>query len=268
LGEGLSQSGSISQEGINRTLEALKKFQEKAKEFQVDRMEAYATAWARLASNTDEMLVELSKMNLPVWILTGEEEAFLSYEAVRLMKPDFQLGWILDLGGGSSEVIFVRNEKLEMIKSFSIGAVSFTEKFLNLNPPYSQLPFALKVAKQIFQQIESPKPLDVAVLGGTAAGFAGLQLKLQPNSPDFFQKAQGLFLESDAILETLTQLSKLSLKERKTLPGMEPERADILIGGGALLWGFLSQVKAKGCYLCLYSFIHGMMRLSLSQGMF
>src|ERR1700687_1310757 len=77
LGEGLSERGTISSEAIQRTVDALIHFKEVIAGYQVRIMEAYATAWARAASNTDEMVSEMARLNLPIWILTEQEEALM-----------------------------------------------------------------------------------------------------------------------------------------------------------------------------------------------
>jgi exopolyphosphatase/guanosine-5'-triphosphate,3'-diphosphate pyrophosphatase len=276
LGEGLSQTGKIQDSGIKRTLDGLRKFQEIAREYQVHLLEAYATAWARKAENTDEMLSELARINLPVWILTGGEEALMAYEAVKLMEPGFSTGWILDIGGGSTEIIQIKNHDLISVNSIPIGAVVLTEEFFKKDPPESEME---KVEKKILEEFNGQEierlgfsssmnfsskfdlvdRNSVIVLGGTGACLAGLQLGIPPVHSDFFKKAQGFFLSRDWIEKEKNHLGFLELEQRKNLPGMEVERADILVAGTLILSTFLKKIKADSVKVCLYSFIHGIL---------
>lgn len=277
LGEGLSQTGKIQDSGMKRTLAGLRKFQEIAQEYQVDLLEAYATAWARKAENTDEMLSELARINMPVWILTGEEEALMAYESVKLMEPEFSTGWILDIGGGSTEVLEIKEGNLSFVSSIPIGAVVLTEEFFKKDSPESEIKKTeMRVLEEFnflglsssnhdfpssvsFSEVNVQGMKSMIALGGTGACLAGLKVEIPPSHPDFFEKVQGLFLSRDWIEEEFRHLSSLSLEQRKNLPGMEAERADILAAGTLILSVFLKRINAPGVKICLYSFIHGIL---------
>lgn len=245
LGEGLGQSNELSKNAISRTLEGLKKLQTVAHAYGIKMPEAYATAWARKASNTDEALSAIAEINLPVWILTPEEEALMGLEAVKLMDSSLTDYWMIDIGGGSTEIIEVIAGMPKQIQSMPLGAVNV--------PSYRG---------QVLTIVNGTCPHFaglVVALGGTAACLAALKIGTPPQDPAFFAKAQGLFLEAQWIRNQLESLAAMPLEERKKLPGMEIERADILPGGTQILSAFLTQVKAEGTTICLYSFVHGLL---------
>lgn len=270
LGEGLSAGGVISAAGMERTAGALKALQAEARSLGASLVEAYATAWARAASNTDEMLSRIAELNLPVWILTGIEEAAMSLEAAKLMRPNLRDGWIVDLGGGSCEITRVRNGEAVSSDSIPTGAVTFTEEFLGGDLPTESLGRALMETSKLFEKFEGEA--DVVAMGGTAAALGALKVAAAPTEPAFFDLVQDSFLETEWIHRTVKKIAAIPLAERKLLPGMEPERADILVGGALLLYAFLSRVKAPGASLCLYSFAHGLLARRLespeSEGMY
>src|SRR5438876_198267 len=85
LGEQLHETGRLSQTAMERTCLGLKTLQAKAREHNAELLEAYATAWARAAANTDEMLSRAAELNLTTWVLTSREEALMAVEAAKTM---------------------------------------------------------------------------------------------------------------------------------------------------------------------------------------
>ncbi len=263
LGEGLSQRNELSPEAIERTIDGLRRLKAKANSYGVKLVEAYATAWARLATNTDEVLSSVAKLDLPIWILTEEEEAMMAVESVKLLAIGTENFWVVDMGGGSTQIVRVINGEGEYIRSVPFGAVNFTEKYLLHDPPEVDRTKAEEEVKKLLalQRLgeTGEQRARVVALGGTVATLGALKVGIAPEEPSFFEKVQGLSLEQSWIKSEIDVLFHLSLAERKKLAGMEPERADILPGGAILLHGFLSEINASTVFICLYSFIHGLL---------
>lgn len=262
LGEGLSAQDQLTSPAIHRTIAAVSELQKLAFEHGIKTVEAYATAWARKAANTEEVLSALASLNVPVWILTAGEEAAMGLEAVKLMDASLADFWMIDIGGGSTEIIQVVANKAQQMVSIPLGAVNVTESFFKNPPDETKIVQACsEIEKKIVEKVSLPQgdQIHVVALGGTVATLAALKLKIKVTDPQFFLQAQNQFLQKSWIEQELEVLLKLSVEDRKKLPGMEQERADILPAGILILDRLLSMLNAHGITVCLFSFIHGLM---------
>jgi len=233
LGEGIN-SGYLKSEAIKRTLNAVVEFYEKAKSF-TEEVAIFATSAARDAKNQQEFSQKvLEATGKHVEILSGEQEAYYSYQGVRLSLPHLDEPTVLDLGGGSIEFIWQEQGKTKY-QSLPVGAVRLKET----RDPES----ILKVLRDfVFRRKAFLKEPLVAV-GGTATTLAAIDLQLEQYDP---QKVEGHELSLKRLLEIHDNLAKLTLEERKKVKGLLPERADIIVYGSKILIEVLNTSNLPG----------------------
>lgn len=234
MSEGLKDGGKLKPEAKQRVLAAMEKFRGIAQHHGAESIIAAGTAAFRRASDGPAFAQEITdKLGIPVRILTGDEEAGYSFASAQF---DFGQGHetlgMIDIGGGSTE--FVYGEQGPRF-SLSIGTVRLTEALLT-GHPIVDLEWN-KLLEEIDGQLQSlPKekiPEVWAAVAATPASLAAVLLQLPVYEPE---KIHGFRLKKSDLSELLQKLRALSLEERKKLPGMHPDRAELLPVGGAILW--------------------------------
>ncbi len=234
--ENLHKTKIISNEAIKRVIEAIKEFQQKI-DFKNQEVIAVATAAFRLAKNSKEALREIQKnTGVKFEIIDAKKEAKLTALAVRerLKKLNIYESFInVDLGGGSTEIIFYDNEKI-ISKSVDIGIVTFTEK-------YKDIETIKKNAKTAYRELEIfikntykkyKKPSIMTATAGTPTTIAAFLKGMDYENYDY-KKINGTKLSIKQIESALEKLLKLPKKEREKWVGVK--RGDLIIAGIYLL---------------------------------
>ncbi|MDR5694386.1 MAG: Ppx/GppA phosphatase family protein [Armatimonadota bacterium] len=239
LGEGLARSGLLRSSAIIRTVEAVDSFVEEARARGAVEVHVVATQAVREAANREEVLAALRERGLRVWVLSGEEEATLGFLGAtaglspREDPPSAGPVLVIDVGGGSTELAW-GGEKVEGVVSLPVGAVRLTEEFLTSDPPSPpEITAARNHLLEVFRAIPSLHPSLAIGTGGTLTALSAFHHRIIPYTPE---RVHGSSLSREEIEHLLWQLASIPLEERRKLPAIQPERADILVAG-ALLCG-------------------------------
>lgn len=218
LGENLLKTGRIGENAVDRTCEALNAFKQALARYDVKRYRAIGTSAIREAKNRDEVLRAIfSGCGIEVEVISGEEEAYLSYLGVEKGLNFKMPPLVVDLGGGSTEFILGQDFKI----SLPLGAVRATEADMDIQTMKG-------ILKPLADSSTDFKPHPLVFAGGTATTLAALKMKLKEYSPSL---VHGQVLKYEDILGLYKLLTSLVLEERKKLPGLQPERADIIPKG-------------------------------------
>ncbi|MDN5332193.1 MAG: exopolyphosphatase / guanosine-5-triphosphate,3-diphosphate pyrophosphatase [Tepidanaerobacteraceae bacterium] len=238
LGENVAKNGILGQESVENTMSAVMGFKNKAMAFGCQRIIAFATSAVREAKNGGEFLEKLrQRTGLEVRLLSGQEEARLSFiGAKELLKVEGQ-ALVIDIGGGSTELALGERE-IKLEESLPMGAVRWTRQFLKSDPPKNEEIAALQLEarkllsgfKKSFESMKAERVTAIGV-GGTFTTLSAIFHELEEYH---WSKVHGSILEFEAVEEMTKNLCSLDLSERKKIPGLLPERADI-IAAGALI---------------------------------
>jgi len=232
LGRGLKETGRLSAESIERTLETLKEFKEIISKFGVEKVIAVTTEAARLAENSREFLERVKSLGIDVELLSDREEAELVFWAnVYYFRPK-GYAMTVDLGGGSTEVVYGNLEGIEFLKSLKFGVVFLYEEFIRSDPPTSEEllkleNFIRKELLEIKKEIKNGN-FEVYVVGGTITSVVAMEEKMEVYDP---QVVHGYKVTRDLIEKWYGELSSKSIEERKKIVGLEENRADVIIPG-------------------------------------
>ncbi len=233
LGEGIHLR-RLREAAIRRTLDALAGFADEIKRLNVDAVAAVGTSALRDAVNQDDILVRARELGIPLEPISGEEEARLSFRAVAadssIRGADNLL--VIDIGGGSTEVIFgdARTANITSRVSLALGAVRLTEAVLHSDPPsVAQVTEARELAEQELQGLDPVGANYSAIgVGGTFVNLAAMDQGIATRIPD---QLHGARLSLGRAEELLTRLAEQTVEQRRSIVGLDPARADIIVGG-------------------------------------
>lgn len=222
LSEGMSGDNFLKEEAMVRVIDAVKSFCDTAKEARCVSIAAVATAALRNAANKQLFLSRVKeKAGIEFQIISGEEEAYYSYLAVK-ETVGITDGVIYDTGGGSTEIILVRKGEIVHSISLPLGAVILTEKFSKA----SQMQMYKYVASYIggISWLDECEGLPLYGIGGSARAMALLH-KRGETAPD------GLKIQYHNVAKIYQNIFRTPKDRRKDIKGMEIARADIILAG-------------------------------------
>src|SRR5581483_7474237 len=213
-----------------------------ADELGAERVLAVATSAVRDADNGEAFLGEIEwSYGFATRLLAGDEEALLTFRGVsagRTLEPHTL---VVDIGGGSTELVLGGPNGVDWHVSLDLGCVRLTERFLRSDPPAAAELEAC--AKAVRAQL---RPLDVrAAVGvaGTVTSLTALDLGLVEYDPE---RVHGHLLSAEAVAGELARLASLPLAERRDVPGLEPERAPVIVAGAIILHEILQHARLPG----------------------
>ena len=237
LGRGLYRTGRLGHVPMERALEALGKMKAIADGFAVRELRAIATSAVREATNGRLFCREAWRRHrLRVEVISAEEEAQLASQSVqRHFGLEGQSTAVVDIGGGSAEVILALGGVVERIHSLPLGAVRLTERWVRSDPLKARHWKALRRAiDDTIKSVVGKKPPFTAEVmigsGGTFSNLAQMARSAREGEPG---PIQGYVLTRGDVIRLLDRLRETPLGARRQIPGVNPKRADILVAGAA-----------------------------------
>ena len=239
LGAGLSATGQLSEEAIRRALGTLTAMRDVCRRHGVRRLAAVATAAVREARNGSEFVERARALDIPLRIISPETEAALSYRSAAHHFPGGQRQLVADIGGGSLELIGATNGRVRLSQSLPLGAVRLTE----LGIPLDQL--RGNIRRGLSGPIQLPEWASSTVIGsgGTFATLASMALARRGSAG---RAVHGTMVMAEEVERLLDALATMAPEQRREMPGLRPERADIIVAGLAVVLELLEGVEAEG----------------------
>lgn len=239
IGKDVSKTGMITEESFARNINALKYFRNKADIYGAEKVYAIATSAVRDALNREAFVTEaLSQAEIDVRIISGEEEAELGLRGVlsEIQNPR-ETVLVIDIGGGSTELILGSREKTDYKVSIPAGAVRMTEQFITGNPIRGEDAVNMKdrLNELFTESLEhlSSKIVDrVVAIGGTATTIASMYHNMSIYNPEIVHNTIINFKYIESIYN---KLKDLSVEERWNVKGLQKERADVMPSGILIL---------------------------------
>ena len=232
IGEGLDASGELAPEPVERALETLEMYVHFCRATGVDEIRPVATSAIRDASNQAEFLrAARDRTGLEVEVLSPEEEAYYGYLAA-INSTALRDGVVLDLGGGSMQLTEVRDREAGDMRSWPLGAVRMTERFLSSDPVKPKHLKALRA--HVTDALGELKWLDgdLVGIGGTTRNLAAAA-ELQAELPSF--GVQGFHLRRDSLDTLVDRLADMPSADRGKVPGIKSGRGDLILAGAVVV---------------------------------
>ena len=240
LGEGLEATGALGEEPRRRVLAALDEYAEAIEELGVDARTAVLTSAVRDASNGAEFTATVrDRYGLAADTISGDEEARLTFLGATVARDagDPTPLLVVDIGGGSTELVAGAAGAVDFHVSTQVGVVRHSERHLGHDPPHAEELDAL--ARDAREVIEQQVPDDVRAAGrhviavaGTATMTAAMDLALEPYDS---AKVEGHRLSINTLRSQLQHLAAVPLEERRRTPGLHPDRAPTIVAGVTIL---------------------------------
>ena len=222
-------SGYLADKGINSLIDTLSQYAQDMKRHEVNNYQPVATAVLREAKNAEELINLIrDKTGIEIKIISGQSEAELTAKGVlSTLEIPKKSSLIVDIGGGSTELIW-ENDKKKVV-SLALGATHLTQSFLKHDPPLNQeIKEAFCKAKEVIQASNFPSPVFLVGTAGSISTLAALDLKMTVYQPHLIN---GHILTKNSIETIFSTLCSMDAQQRLTLPGLEPGREEIILGG-------------------------------------
>jgi exopolyphosphatase / guanosine-5'-triphosphate,3'-diphosphate pyrophosphatase len=246
LGKGVDEHGIIQKETFQRVQDILFQLINIAGSLDVKHMTACGTSALRDATNRQEFIEYIKeKLALDIQILTGKEEAELTYLGAvsdYLPSADTENYAVLDIGGGSTEIVVGSGALVTLCASVDIGSVRLTERILKINPPSSiALENAATLVRTHLQNIYPLLPTTKMIgVAGTVTTLAAIDLRIPVFDRNLVNRH---ILTIEAIDKIFQELKPLTLDQLRRYPQIHPSRADILLAGIIILREALRKVR-------------------------
>lgn len=248
LGRNLSSSGRLDPEAIEVAIQALRHMTQIVAGYQVRELRAIATCAVREAADGEEFCRRVhDEIGLTIEIVTAEEEARLAFYGVqRSFDLEGTNAAIVDIGGGSTEVVLASNKLIESIYTTPLGAVRMTETYggsqAMSNDEFDK--FLRNIDRLLRKHTEKPPfvPHTLIGSGGTFTTLAALALA---NRGQGGARIQRTVVTQAELRHLLDRLRKLSPKARRGVPGVSADRADIIVAGLAIIDAVLRRFKVN-----------------------
>jgi len=259
LGEGLGVNGTISEEAFKRGIETLKKFKELLERYEIENYRAVGTAIFRKAENIQKFIEAAKELGINIEVISPEEEADLSLKGIQYGLEEMGLKvnsfLTVDVGGGSSEFVFIENGKKKWVKSIDLGAVVLRDIFSLRYPVNSKVIKSLRV--YIMEKLETlPKEAveEIVITGGSASLLGALDLKL---TRYISEKLHGHRITKDRLENLIKKLGGLELERLQKVKGMEKGREDIALPGLLIYSCIADYFKKDTLVLSEYGILEG-----------
>jgi len=249
LGRNFSAKNMLDEKAMLQTLATLQVFADILREERVETVFAVVTGVVREAKNGIEFIEKVWKeTGISLRLISGEEEARLMLRGVLWSLKDQTLSRIVaDIGGWSTEILWVQGNKPEKTRSLGLGALILCEKFLKSDPP--ELPELESLEKYTQGILKETREwlargglgfsgLDPHLVGtaGTMTTLAAIDLKLPAYDP---QKINGWQISRPALEKIYLQLRSLPIRDRRMVPGLETGREDLIVAGAVVVLSIL-----------------------------
>ncbi|HWB33153.1 MAG TPA: Ppx/GppA phosphatase family protein [Acidobacteriaceae bacterium] len=254
LGESVFQTGVISPDAMANTIRALKRFQKAVQMHVADRVRVVATSAMRDARNAAAFTAWVkSATGWQVEVISGLEEGRLIHLGIVTLEPGAKGRCLLiDLGGGSCEVILSDQGRIKEMVSLPLGAVRLQQEFLRNDPPEKQeiarlRQFIDRELKRAERKLGAPRVSLVIATSGTAAALSEASAALaKKNGRGRATRGRARITGVDDVRRLAEKLAKMSNVQRSSIPGIGTKRSEIIIGGAVVYAHMMERLALKG----------------------
>ena len=263
IGQGVDDKGYITEEALERNLNALKEFADKCIEEKCEKVYCMGTSALRDSKNGQDFVDRAKELtNIDVKIICGEEESNLGFmgvlEGAGGDKSNYIL--VLDIGGGSTEFIVGNEDGIKFCKSENVGALRMTEKFITTDP-ISDEEFSKMsdfIEKTISSTLDKIKGMHVSKLVGIGGAITSLSAMNQQLEVYSMEKVHNSVVTKKDLEKILQNLKKMTLSDKKTIKGLQPKRADIITAGVKILHIVMEKLEIEKIMISEYDNLEGL----------
>ncbi|MBD0405422.1 exopolyphosphatase [Flammeovirga sp. EKP202] len=262
LGKGGISNGEITEEAMQRAFDALDKFQKVIKENKAEEVKVAATSAVRSANNGEDFIKDIyNRYGLVVNILSGTEEAEVIYKGVKTDTDIQDIAIIMDIGGGSVEFIIGDAEKVLWKQSFEIGAQRLYDLFCNEDPISDEnseklADYLKEKLAPLFEESEKYKSLKFIGAAGTFQTIQEVYGAIHDCKPSSVKN-----VSYEEYKNMHRKFVGYTREQRFEIPGLIPQRVDMIVPASLLLFNVLTLLKVKEIHISSGSLREGLVLL-------
>ncbi|WP_281164688.1 Ppx/GppA family phosphatase [Liquorilactobacillus sicerae] len=235
LSENMGEEKILQPEPIARTLKALENFKQVYEQIPDLHLEAIATAAVRQAKNQADFLKSVKKkIGVKFEVISGDQEAYLDFLGVSKTLKIGNKCLIMDTGGASTELIYVKNQKIQNLISLPFGSVTVSQEFaLSEQISPGNLFRAMTDVEQKLTDIDwilDAHKSNLVALGGSNRTLAKIARRKESEN-DELPSLHGFQLSGNQAVDIFANLVNLDRRQREDIPGLAKIRADVIVGG-------------------------------------
>ncbi len=260
LGEGLAETGRLSDEPADRTVKAIAAMADEARQLGAESIAAVGTAGLRMAADSERFVTAVREQaGLDLEVISGEEESRLAYLAA---KASVGVGdgtlVVFDTGGGSSQFTFGEGDRVDERFSADVGAVRYTERFgLDREVDEETLAAAREAIAADLSRLDGrPAPDALIGIGGAVTNLTAVKLELADYDPD---AVRGTVLEAGEVERQIELYRTRSADQRREIVGLQPKRAEVILAGACIVRTVLDKLGRDSLTASDRGLRHGLM---------
>lgn len=258
LSEGMNPAGEITEEKIVEAVAVIADFALSMKQLKVEHYQAIATATARQASNCALLFKRIAdETGIRIELITGEQEATYDFIGVKTGLPNLKDALIIDTGGGSCELIYMKKGEMSEIVSLPIGAVTLTNQFGMASYEWSaqsilQMEAAIQATIEQLSFLKEAKGLPCVAVGGSNRSIARVA-----NGNE--QSVQAQVMPASKVLAIIAMIQSKTLMQRQAIPALGHKRSETIVAGLAPLKLLLSYLESPHLIFSEYGLKEGVL---------
>lgn len=269
LGRNVDASRTIQPGGFDACAAVLSEYGEIIRNARCETTSAFGTSFLRDASNRDAFIEAMfNRTGIRIGVLSGEDEALWTFHGGRLVLDAARRdepGSVIDIGGGSTEFITGSASSILFKKSLDIGAVRLTERFIHHDPVLPDEASQLReyLRDILAEQLAAMPPCGHLIgVAGTITTIAAMKQELRTYDPD---RINGYVLPIDALRSFNRRLASTDLSARRAWPGLQPERADVILAGALILEESLTFLNSPAITVSDHGLRYGLILRQIDQ---
>jgi exopolyphosphatase / guanosine-5'-triphosphate,3'-diphosphate pyrophosphatase len=230
IGEKVHETKMLQPQALARAEKSFATFQELIQKHKCEKVLAVATSAARDVKNGNELIALGAKYGIPIKIISGDQEAMLTFTGMAFDRPTIEGVVGIDIGGGSTEII--RKEGTIKGKSVDVGCVRLTELFVTEDPiKKDELKKLREFAREKLSVFPKMNPREAIAVAGTPCALACVEKNIPFNA----EAVHGTVLTRKTVQKWAETLAGLSVEDRLKIPGLDRGRADVIVAGAVIL---------------------------------
>ncbi len=236
LGEKLSKTGRLDPQAIEKSLAALRRMKQIAEGFQITELKTIATCAVREAANGKEFCRRASEeLGIEIEVIGAQQEAMFAFASVqRAFDLTGQHVAVVDIGGGSTEIVLAFGNLVEAVYTTQLGAVRLSEGYADTSTVEGFQALLDGIDRHLRKHAKNPVFVP-HILFGSGGTFTSLAAMVMASKGQDGLPVRGYQVSRAEVRHLLDRLRKIPLKDRSNVPGLSPDRADIIVAGLAII---------------------------------